>query len=87
VTKQYRVFYKRLNTPSFAALEPGVHAQLYDVPEVQGAVQILRDHPEVQAVVVRREDALFNVVSFEQDAMAPKSFLLNPAPAATEGVS
>lgn len=85
--QQYRVFYKRGKAPNWGVLEQGLHANLYDVPEVAQGVQVLRDNPVVEAVVVRREDALFNLVRFEQDAIAPKAFILNPAPAAKEGAA
>jgi hypothetical protein len=79
--KQYRVFYKRAQAPNFGVLEPGLHKALYDVPPVAEAIQVLRDHPVVQALVVAQDDALFNIVAFDQDALAPKAFLLNPEPA------
>lgn len=76
--KQYRVFYKRANAPKFGVLDPALNKALYDVPPVTEAIRVLRDHPVIQAVVVAHEDALFNVVTFEQEALAPQSFLLNP---------
>lgn len=79
--KQYRVFYKRANAANFGVLEPALHKGLYDVPEVTEAVQVLRDHPVIQGVVVAHQDALFNIVAFDQDAIAPKAFILNPEPA------
>jgi hypothetical protein len=79
--KQYRVFYKRANAQSWGTLEPDLHKALYNVPPVTEAIQVLRDHPVVQAVVVGHEDALFNLVAFDQEAIAPKSFILNPEPA------
>jgi len=81
MSKQYRVFYKRANAQQWGALEPVLHKALYDVLPVTEAIQVLRDHPVVQAVVVAHEDALFNVVAFEQEAVAPKAFILNPEPA------
>jgi hypothetical protein len=76
--KQYRVFYKRANAANFGVLEPGLNKGLYDVPEVTEAIQVLRDHPVVQGVVVAHGDALFNLVTFEQEALAPKAFILIP---------
>ena len=81
MTKQYRVFYKRANAEQWGTLEPAIHKGLYDVPPVTEAIQVLRDHPVVQAVVVAHEDALFNVVAFDQEAIAPKAFILNREPA------
>jgi hypothetical protein len=78
--KQYRVFYKRANAPKFGVLEPGIHKALYDVPPVAEAIQVLRDHPVVQALVVSHDDALFNIVAFDQEAVAAQAFILNPEP-------
>jgi len=77
--KQYRVFYKRAKAPNFGVLNPDLNKALYDVPPVTEAIQVLRDHPIIQAVVVAHEDALFNVVTFEQEALAPQSFILYPS--------
>lgn len=76
--KQYRVYYRRAGAEKWGTLEPGVHSGLYDVPPVQKAVAIVREHPEIEAVCVRHEDALFNIVVFDQEAIAPKSFPLEP---------
>jgi len=78
--KQYRVFYKRANSPKFGVLDPVLNKALYDVPPVTEAVQVLRDHPVIQGVVVAHEDALFNVIAFEQEAISPQAFILNPEP-------
>lgn len=74
--KQYRVFYRREGAQDWGALEPIVHAQIYDVPEVNAAVQLCRENPWIGAICVKVEGAMFNIILFEQAAEAPKSFVL-----------
>lgn len=74
--KQYRIFYRRNGADKWGTLDPGVHASLYEVPPVQSAVDVLRTHPAIEAVCVRHEDAILNVVVFDQPALAPQAFVL-----------
>jgi hypothetical protein len=76
--KQYRVFYRRAGSEKWGTLEPGLHAGLYDVPPVNAALEAMRTNPSFEAIAVRHEDAQFNIIVFEQEAHAPKSFILNP---------
>ena len=73
--KQYRIFYKRAGSQNWGTLEPHVNAALYENPAVEEALAVLRERPVIEAVVVRHEDALFNLVAFEQEAIAPKAFV------------
>ena len=73
--RQYKLFYKRAGAKDWAVLEPLVHASLYDCPEVQTAVAVMRDNRSIEGIVVRVPDALFNIISFEQEAIAHKAFL------------
>lgn len=74
--KQYRVYFRREGSEKWAALEPGAHAALYDNPEVQSALKIVREQPAIEAVCCRHDGDLFNIVVFEQEALAPLSFVL-----------
>lgn len=76
--KQYRVFYRRASADKWGTLEPGVHTNLYDVPPVHAALEAIRQFPVIEAVVVRHEDALLNIVVFDQEAHAPNAIILNP---------
>lgn len=72
--RQYLIFYKRLGGDNFVKLEPIAHIGLYDRPEVNAAIEHIRLTPCVEAMTVRIEDELFNIVAFVQDAHAPFSF-------------
>ncbi len=80
--RQYYVLYKRGPAPKYAKLHPGRDAALYDREEVRRAVDFLGHHLFVEAVAVRIEDEMFNIVSFTQEAEAPQSF---PLPAIGSG--
>lgn len=73
--KQYRIFYKRGDS-DFSVLEPGSHAKLYDRPEVTEAVDVLRRSKTIEGVALRVGDEQYNVIAFEQEAIAPRSFVL-----------
>ena len=77
LTRQYYLFYKRLGSPQFAKLEPGTNCSLYNKPELAEAIEYVRTHPTVEGIAVRVADELFNVIVFEQEAIAAKAFLFN----------
>jgi hypothetical protein len=74
--KQYRIFYRRAGAEKWGNLQPAVHAGLYDVPPVHAALAAIRQHPEIEAVCVRNDDALLNIVVSDQEALAPNAFIL-----------
>lgn len=76
--RQYQIHYKRLGG-SFSVLEPGVQANLYERPEVDEAISLMASRPHLAAVAVILDDELFNVVSFNQDAEAPRAFKFETA--------
>jgi len=75
MVRQYHIFYKR-GPGKWATLEPFVNANLYDRPEVYDGIRVLRETPVFEAICIRLNDELFNVVTFEQEAIAPKAFTL-----------
>lgn len=76
--KQYRVMYRRAGSEKWGTLEPGVHAALYDVPPVHAALAAIRQFPVLKGVVVEHDDALVNIIVFDQEAHAPNAFILEP---------
>jgi hypothetical protein len=64
--KQYRIFYRRAGAEKWGNLQPAVHA----------ALAAIRQHPEIEAVCVRNDDALLNIVVSDQEALAPNAFIL-----------
>lgn len=74
--KQYAILYKRLGSEKWARLEPNVDANLYDRPEVAAAVDHLRQNPASEGVSVRVGAEQFNVMTFDQEAEAPRAFIL-----------
>lgn len=80
--RQYRLFYKRPGaTESFVPLTPGAHKSIYEVAPVQKAIQLIREHEFLEAVAVKHNGGIFNIVTFEQEAIAPNAFLLHPVEA------
>jgi hypothetical protein len=73
--RQYKLFYKRAGAQDWAVLEPLVHANLYDREEVNTAINVMRDNRSIEGIMVRVSDAMFNIISFEQEAIAHKAFL------------
>lgn len=73
LTRQYQIQYKRAGG-KFATLSPNVHSTLYQRPEVQEAVDLIRNSTTIVGVAVQLNDELFNVVSFTQEAIAANSF-------------
>lgn len=73
--QQYRILYRRQGSEKWASLEPGVHATLYAVPAVESGIELIR-RPEIEAVCVRHEGDLFNIIRFDQEGLAPNAFPL-----------
>lgn len=74
--KQYRVYFRREGSNGWVRLEPGAHLAIYDNPAVQAALQVLREQPAIEGICCRHDGDLFNVDVFEQEALAPQSFIL-----------
>lgn len=79
--RQYQIKYKRVGMENFTTLEPIVQANLYDRPQIQESIALMLAHPFVEGMALRFGPELFNVVSFEQPAVAKNAFLF---PAADE---
>lgn len=74
MTRQYLIFYKRGQAKQWGTLEPFVSVKLYDRPEVNQGIQVLRDNPVFEGIVIRLGDEMFNVIALTQEAIAPKAF-------------
>ena len=72
--RQYAILYKRGTGREFARLNPNDHAKLIDHQELRDAIDVMHDRPFIEGVCVRLEDELFNIVSFDQEAIAPNAF-------------
>jgi hypothetical protein len=72
--RQYQIFYKRAGGKNFGRLQPGVHANLYEKPEIAAAIEHIRTTPHVEGMSLRLGTEMFNVFSFDQPAEAPNSF-------------
>lgn len=59
--RKYVILYRR-GTGKWGRLTPDVHQGFYDQPAIVAAVDFLRANPNAEAVAVRLEDELFNVV-------------------------
>jgi hypothetical protein len=72
--RQYAIFYKRGTGGQFSRLKPNENPKLIDHEEVRDAVEAMRLRPFIEGVCLRLEDELFNIVSFDQEAIAPNAF-------------
>lgn len=72
--RQFRILYKRTGSAAFSVLEPVAHRTLYERDQVKDAIWYLRDRPAAVGVAVRLGDELFNVIRFQQEALAPRAF-------------
>jgi hypothetical protein len=84
--RQYKIFFRRGPDAKFGQCQPFIHAGLYNKPEVQEAIAYLRDNPHIEGLALRLNDEQFNLIAFEQDALAPNAFTFPPAPINTQGV-
>jgi hypothetical protein len=73
--RQYRILYKRNPGSEFATLEPGAHRAIYDKPQVNEAIEVMRAYPYIVGLAVQVDVELFNIMSFTQEAEAPNAFL------------
>lgn len=46
-------------------LEPIVHKNLYDIPDIAAAIEFMREHPDVQMVGIRKGTRYYGVAQFE----------------------
>jgi hypothetical protein len=60
--RRFIVYYRR-GRNRWRQLQPGVHHDLCDRPEVQRAIRYLRDDPSVEGIAVRLGDDLFNLMA------------------------
>lgn len=72
--RQYAIFYRRVGMPSFIQLDPSENRNLYEREEVRHAVDHMRRNRIVDGMCVKTTDELYNVMAFEQEAVAPKAF-------------
>jgi hypothetical protein len=72
--RQYQVFYRRLGVKDFAKLQPNVHSNLYNRPEIKGAVEYIRTHLHVEGVSVRLGTEQFNIIASDQDELTANAF-------------
>jgi hypothetical protein len=78
-TAQYRVYFKSVNAgpkDKFTLAEPGVHRPLFERPVVLAALELIRANPFFEAVVVRDELGLYNIVTFANTIIDPFAELL-----------
>ena len=60
--RRFIVYYRR-GRNRWRQLQPGVHDDLCDRPEVQRAIRYLRDDSSVEGIAVRLGDDLFNLMA------------------------
>ena len=59
--RRYVILYRR-GKGDWGRVTPGVHAGIYDKPEVNTAIAFLRINPSAEGVIVRLQDELFNIM-------------------------
>ena len=83
--RQYRILFRRSGSKPglWVTLRPFENATLYDKPEVNAAIELMRVTPHIVGIAVQIEDEVYNVVSFTQDAEAALAFKFDePVPPA-----
>jgi hypothetical protein len=76
--RQYAIFYKRGVGGEFGRLTPNENPKLIDHEEVRDAIEVMRQKPFIERACVRLVDELFDIVSFNQEALAPQAFVFDP---------
>lgn len=78
--KQYQLYQRVPGGEKWVELVPGAHRTVYDVPEVNQAVQLIRQNERIQALCVRLDNGnLVNIVVFEKPSLLPNAFIFHPA--------
>jgi hypothetical protein len=72
--RQYFIFYKR-DKGEFARLNPRDYRPLIDRPEINLAIDVMRDNPTIEGVCVRLGDELFNLTSTDRPELLADAFL------------
>lgn len=62
----------KISTP--AMLEPGVHAALYNIPEVRAAREYIEQHPECEGVWIRIGKRAYSLTVLVAETAPPSSF-------------
>lgn len=71
--RQYQIITKTPATDP-VALEPMVHAALYNVPEVRAAIEFARTNPNAEMVAMRIDARFYSVVVSYADELKPLHF-------------
>jgi hypothetical protein len=78
---QYRLYFKSADAgpkDQFKLAEPGVHRPLFQRPVVVAAIHVIRSNPMLEAVTVRDDLGLYNIVTFAKTMLDPFAELLVP---------
>lgn len=72
--QQYQIHIKRAGEEKFSVLRPIEDAAQYNQPEIREAVEHMDARPHIAGTAVVLSGAIFNIIRFEQEALAPNSF-------------
>lgn len=78
--RQFKLLYKRAKMAEFATLSPHAHVGIYSRPEVERAVNYLKENHTIAGIAIRVDDELFNLMVFDAPTFGPQSFPLEPMP-------
>ncbi len=83
--RQYRIMYRRAQSApgQWGILRPHVNAALYDKPEVNEAIELMRTTPHIEGISIRLADEAFNILVVNQEAEATNAFRFVEPPATT----
>jgi len=76
--RQLRIITKTPETEQ-VQLEPGVHASLYNIPEVRSAREYIEANPKVEMVGIRIGARYYSLVVVHNDELSPGHFLVQDA--------
>lgn len=73
--RQYRIVTKTPDTDE-TMLQPGVHATLYNIPEIRDSVEFLEKQPHVEMIGVRIGPRFYGIVVIHDKEVRPHHFQL-----------
>lgn len=74
--RMYRVVTKTPDTEQ-QILEPGIHAALYNIPEVRDCVAFIEQQPHVEMIGIRISARYYSIVVIDADELQPGHFQLS----------
>lgn len=76
--RQYCILTRTPDTQP-AILEPGLHASLYNIPEIRSAIDYVKENEHVEMVGIRIATRIYTVAVVYDEKLKPSHFELKDA--------